>query len=345
MRPVSAATKKAVAPILRFLRGHRTFLCSGHVRSDGDALGAQLALSFVLKKLRKKAHCVCDQGALPDYQFLPGAKGVGANPEDLRPPYDAVLTCDSGSWRRLERISAAIDRSTTKVINIDHHASNEVFGDLNWIDPGYSSTGEMIWDLMKAAGVKPDADIATCCYVASVTDTGRFMFSNTTVDTHRNAAEMLEFGVKPAVMNKLLWRQKEPAQLAMLAEVIRTMRLSDDKRVAWIAITPALLRRTGGTLGDTQEFMDLLMSLKSTEVAILFKAVDGKVKVSWRTAPGIDGIVLAQRHGGGGHPRASGASIDGALETIERAIVKETIAFVKHGRRLTEKEEQAIARM
>ncbi len=344
MRPVSAKTKKAVAPILKFIAKHQRFLCSGHVRSDGDALGAQLALNFVLKKLGKASHSVCDHGALPDYRFLPGADKVGADREDLRPPYDAVITCDSGAWSRLERISAAIDRSKTTVINIDHHASNVRFGDINWIDPSYSSTGEMIWDLMKAARVKPDAGIATCCYVASVTDTGRFMFSNTTVETHSNAAEMLACGVKPSVMNKLLWRQKTPPQLKMLAEVIRTMKLSSDQRVAWISVTPQMLARTGAALGDTQEFMDLLMSLKTVEVAILFKSMDGKVKVSWRTGPGIDGIVLAQRHGGGGHPRASGASLEGSLKTVEARIVKETMRFVKHGKRLSERQEEAIAK-
>jgi phosphoesterase RecJ-like protein len=345
VRPVSAATKKAVRPILDFIRKHKRFLCSGHVRSDGDALGAQLALNVVLKKLKKQSHAVCDHGALPDYRFLPGAEAVGADPSALKPPYDAVVTCDSGAWKRLERISAAIDRSKTVVINIDHHASNERFGDINWIDPSYSSTGEMIWDLMKAARVRPSPEIATCCYVASVTDTGRFMFSNTTTETHRNAAEMIEAGVKPAVITKLLWRQKKPEQLKMSAEVIQSMRLSDDGRIAWIAITPAMMQRTGWESGDTQEFMDLMMSLKTVECAILFRSVDGRVKVSWRTGPGINGIELARRHGGGGHPRASGASLDGPLEDVERRIVAESAEYLRTGKRLTEKEEEAIAKM
>jgi phosphoesterase RecJ-like protein len=338
MRPV-------IRSILRFIAKHDLFLCSGHVRSDGDALGAQLALSFLLRRLGKKAHVVCDHGALPDYRFLPGAASVGADPSALRPPYDAVLTCDSGSWRRLERISAAIDRDATTVINIDHHASNEKFGDINWIDPSFSSTGEMIWELARAARVRPDADMATCCYVASVTDTGRFMFSNTTVDTHRRAAEMLECGVKPSVVNKLLWRQKSPGQLRMTAEVIRSLKLSPDERVAWISLTPAMARRTGWEAGDTQEFMDLLMSLRKTEVAVLFKPVDGKVKVSWRTGPGLNGILLARKYGGGGHPRASGATLEGRLADVERRIVRESIRFVRTTRRLSEREEAAISRM
>src|SRR5262245_59320887 len=127
---ISAASKKSIKQVLAFLRKGKRFLASGHIRSDGDALGAQLALTFLLKKLGKQAHAVCDYGALPDYRFLPGADKVGADPTALKPPYDAVITCDSGSWRRLERISGALDRSKTTVINIDHHASNERFGDI-----------------------------------------------------------------------------------------------------------------------------------------------------------------------------------------------------------------------
>lgn len=328
---LSAASRASMRKVVDFVRKHDDFLVSGHVRSDGDALGSQLAFHFLLKKLGKRSHVVCDQGALPDYRFLPGSDRVGAGPEDLRKRYQAVVTFDSGSWARLERISAALPRKEIQVVNVDHHASNERFGDLNWIDPTFSSSGEMAWELIKACGVKPTKDMATCVYTAVVTDTGRFSFSNTTVETHLNATELLSCGVKPAEIHKALWRQKTPEQLRFLAEVLRRIRMSDDGRVAWIVISKALEAETGFQSGDTQEYIDQVKSIKGVKAAVLFKEVDepGKIKVSWRTDPGVDGIEIAKAWGGGGHPRASGATVPGTLEEAEKAVLERTLAFTK----------------
>jgi phosphoesterase RecJ-like protein len=333
--------------ILAFVRRHDNFLVSGHVRSDGDALGSQLAFHHLLKKLGKKSHVVCDRGVLPDYAFLPGSAEVGGEPSDLRPPYGAIVTFDSGAWSRLERIAAALDRKSTTVINIDHHASNERFGDVNWIDPSFSSSGEMAWELVKASGVKVDRAIALNIYTAVVTDTGRFAFSNTTPETFLNAAELATCGAKPAELTKLLNRQKTLDQLKFLGAVIGRIERTPDSRVAWVTLPRDLEKQLGIVAGDTQEYIDLLMQLKETEIAILLREMDDppRIKVSWRTAQGIDGIALAKPHGGGGHPRASGASFRGSIEEAASRIVAEAVAFLKSGKRLSEKEEAAISRM
>jgi phosphoesterase RecJ-like protein len=326
---ISAASRTWIRKVVDFVKKHDDFLVSGHVRSDGDALGSQLAFHFLLKKLGKRSHVVCDQGALPDYRFLPGSDKVGAGPEDLKKSYQAVVTFDSGSWGRLERISAALDRKALTVVNVDHHASNERFGDLNWIDPTFSSSGEMAWELIKAAGVKPTKDMATCVYTAIVTDTGRFSFSNTTVETHLNATELLDCGVKPAEIHKALWRQKTPEQLRFLAMVLGRIKLSADGKIGWIVISRELETSTGYTAGDTQEYIDQVKSIKGVKAAVLLKetAEPGKIKVSWRTDPGVDGIAIASAWGGGGHPRASGATVRGTLAEAEKAVLERTFQF------------------
>jgi phosphoesterase RecJ-like protein len=336
-----------VKRILAFVRRHDNFLVSGHVRSDGDALGSQLAFHHLLKKLGKKSHVVCDLGVLPDYAFLPGSETVGDGPDKLKPPYGAVVTFDSGSWGRLERISAALDRRSLTVVNIDHHASNERFGDVNWVDPGFSSSGEMAWELVKASGVKVDRSIALNIYTAIVTDTGRFAFSNTTPETFLNAAELAGLGAKPAELTRLLYRQKTLDQLRFQAAVIGRIRLSPDERVAWVTLPCDVERELGIACGDTQEYIDLLMQLKKTEIAILLREMPDppRIKVSWRTAPGIDGIALAKPHGGGGHPRASGASLKVGLAEAEQKIVGEALEYLKSGARLSEREEKSISRM
>jgi phosphoesterase RecJ-like protein len=328
---LSAASRAMIRRIVAEIRRRDRFLVSGHVRSDGDALGSQLAFHHLLRKLGKTSKVVCDRGALPDYRFLPGASKVGAGPEDLPRGATTVVTFDSGSWGRLERISEALPRERLYVINVDHHASNERFGDLNWVDPAFSSSGEMAWELIRASGVKPTKDMATCVYTAIVTDTGRFSFSNTTVETHLNATELLEAGVKPAEIHKALFRQKTPEQLRFLARVLGEIRLSEDGRVGWIVISRALVAETGFDPGDTQEYIDQVKSIKGLRVAVLIKETEeaGRVKVSWRTDAGVDGIRLASRWGGGGHPRASGATFRGTLDEAVRTIVGETIRFEK----------------
>ncbi len=322
--------KPAVRKIVQFVRKHNNFLVSGHVRSDGDALGSQLAFWHAMRKLKKKAHVVCDRGALPDLQFLPGADMVGASPTDLHPPYDAVITFDTGSWERLERISAALDRKSFTVINVDHHASNDRFGDINWIEPRRSSSGEMAWELLRALGVKPDRKMATCIYVAMVTDTGGFAFSNTKEETHRTAAELLALGVKPEVINSQLYRQKTPEHLRFLSRVLQCIKLTEEGDVGWVAISRELLRGSNFNPDDTQEYINLIMSLKSVKVAVLFRELDGKVKMSFRTREGVDGIALAGKWGGGGHARASGATIEGRpLEQVKHAVLGETIRFLR----------------
>lgn len=312
--------------VLACARKHRDILVSGHVRSDGDALGSQLAFHHLLKKLGRTSRVVCDQGALPDFRFLPGADRVGSGPEDLDRKFTAVFTFDSGSWERLERISAALPRKDLTVVNIDHHASNERFGDINWVDPSYSACGEMVWDLVKAARVKPDRAIATCVYTTIVTDTGRFSFSNTTGRTHRNAAELLACGVKPAEIHTALYRQKTADQLRFGAEVLRRIRLREDGKVGWIVISKALMEETGHVPGDTQEYIDQIKSIRGVRVAVLLRETDepGKIKVSWRTEPPVDGIAIARTWGGGGHPRASGATFRGTLGDAERAVLEVT---------------------
>lgn len=332
---VDAAGRAAIRRILALVRAGRRFLVTGHARSDGDALGAQLAFDALLRKMGRRSHVVCDGGVLREYRFLPGAGGAGSGPADLRPYYDAVFVFDSGSWDRLERLAGALPRGRLAVVNVDHHASNERFGDLNWVDPSFSSCGEMVWEVVKASGVRPDRRLATCVYAGIVTDTGRFSFSNTTVETHLRAAELLSCGVRPAEVHRHLFRNRPPAQIRFSAECLRRIRLAGGGAVGWLSIDRGLVSRTGFRPGDTQEYIDQVKSIRGVRVAVLLRELErGKrIKVSFRTEPGVDGIALARRWGGGGHPRASGATFRGTLAEAEREVIREAVRFAKGGRR------------
>lgn len=327
---VSAANRAVIRRILRFIDRHDGFLCTGHIRSDGDALGSQIAANAFLRKLGKRSHVVCDRGASAQLRFLPGAGEVGSGPQDLRPRYDGVFTFDSASLERLERIGAAVTGGVT-VVNVDHHASNERFGTINWIDPGYAATGEMVYDLVLTSGAGFDPAIATNLYVTLVTDTGRFSFSNTSTRTHLIAAHLMECGARPATVHNALYRQKTAGELRLFSECVRTMRLSKDGAVGWVTLSRALTRRCRFEPEDTQEFIDLVKSVKGVRVAVLLRetGAPGKIKVSFRTERGVDGMALASKWGGGGHQRASGATYHGTLAAAVKEVIGATIAFVK----------------
>ncbi len=329
-----ASAGAAIRRILAVARARDRFLVTGHARSDGDALGAQLAFNLILRRMGKKSHVVCDGGAARDYRFLPGSRLVGSGPEDLRPDYGAVFCFDSGSWDRLERLSAALPRERLTVVNVDHHASNRRYGDINWVDPSFSSCGEMVWEIAKAAGVKPDLGMATCVYTGIVTDTGRFSFSNTTVETHLRAAELIECGVRPADVHRWLFRERPREQIRFAAECLSRIRLAGEGRVGWLSISRRLVAKAGFAPADTQEYIDQVKSIKGVRVAVLLRETDvpGTVKVSFRTEPGIDAVALAARWGGGGHPRASGATFKGTLARAEREVIREVVGFLD-GRR------------
>ncbi len=331
----ASRTRAMARKILAFIRRYDRFLVTAHARADGDALGSQLAFQRLLRKLGKRSHVVCDGGVLPEYRFLPGSGRVGTGPKDLRGNYGAIVALDCGAWDRLERLAPALPLGDLPVLNVDHHASNDRFGDLNWVDPSFSSTGEMIWEVLRVSRVRPDRAIATCIYTALLTDTGRFSFSNTTAQTHLRTSELLECGVRPAEVHREIFRQKTPGQLRFAAACLQRIRISKDGRVGWLVLSRDLYRKTGYEPAETQEYIDNVKSLKGVKVAVLLREtnVSGKIKISWRTDPGIDGIALARRWGGGGHARASGATFWGTLAKAEREVVRETLRFSKRARR------------
>ena len=182
--------------VIEVIRKHRTFIVTSHVNLEGDALGSQLALGHLIEKMGKKKVWYVDETPVPEtYRFLPKQEKVSA---DLSIPRQAevLIIVDCPNQERIGKVARYISGGAF-VVTIDHHISNQQFGDLNWVEPKAAATGEMVYTLYKTAGISIDRTAAINLYAAIATDTGQFSYSNTTAQTHRIIAELIAFGLAP----------------------------------------------------------------------------------------------------------------------------------------------------
>jgi phosphoesterase RecJ-like protein len=306
------------------LQKSHTVLLATHVFPDGDALGSQIALGNILKSLGKKVVLYGEEAVSHLYDFMPGSDQV-----DLTKPepgqFDCAVALDCGD---AERLGPEMKRILTihPLIVIDHHKGNDGFGDINWVDPSRASTGEMIFDLARAMNAEISYETAYCLYAAIVTDTGSFKYSSTTAETFRVVRELVGKGVKPAEVAGNLFDNFTVNRLRLLQEVLATLEIFMDGKVAVIHVTQDMYDRTGTTQTDTENFVNYPRSLISVKVAVFIKANSkGGLSVSMRSKGNdCDVTRVAHRFGGGGHRNAAGCRFpDQSIQQVRDMLVQE----------------------
>ena len=312
------------AQILERIESARRPLLLSHVRLDGDALGAELALAHILKARGLKPHVVNDSPIPQIYKFLPGAGEVATSTAELRSDYDLAIALDLPSWSRADALRKALPRNLP-IVSIDHHPPIERIGDLDWVDTGKSSVGEMIY-LLAVAGrwvISPEA--ATCLYVAILTDTGRFTFPNTTAKALHAAADLVQLGAQHILAAEKIYQETSLSLLALRTEALQNLRLHAGGKIAVMRVTEDMMTRAGVDPIDTQEMPDYPRSISGVVVGILLREMQGsgKVKVSLRSRHGVDIEPIARKLGGGGHHEAAGYETVGGMEAVEKKVVGE----------------------
>ncbi len=300
-------------------RKHKVFVVATHVRVEGDALGSALALASLLRRLGKKVHGVTGERVPDEYAFLPGLKRLrrGAWPKD----YDVCVLVDCSDRTRLGDLARKVRRDRL-LVNIDHHVSNTRFAHVNWVDPSASSACEMVHGLFKAMHLSIRHSEAVSLYTGLMTDTGSFRFASTTSRTHAAAADLLRQDVDVNGIYRALHEQWPFGAVALLGEVLGTLRRDPSGKVAWLTVSAAMLRRQPSLLSRTEEIIRFARSVAGVEVAVLFKEVrPGAVQVNLRSIGRLDVNALARRFGGGGHPMASGCTLRGPLKDVVRRVV------------------------
>ena len=303
------------------LRQMDNVLLLTHVRPDGDTIGSAAALCQALRDMGKTAYLLYNPEITDTY--APYAEPYWAS-EGFVPEH--IVSADIAALNLLPDNAAAY--ASRVELTIDHHGSQEFFAAETCLDADAAACGEIIYRVIRELTAVTPA-IALLLYVAISTDTGCFVYANTTADTHRIAAELLETGIDVGPVNKVLFRTKSKTRLAMEARMVADMELYDGDRVVVMSIPLSLRQELHATEADIEELSSLAALVEGTDCGITLRELKpGRVKLSLRTGPRVDACAVCQRLGGGGHTAAAGATVDGTLEDAKALILKAYRAVV-----------------
>jgi bifunctional oligoribonuclease and PAP phosphatase NrnA len=320
-KPLSEKDRdKIIDKILAAVRRGRTFLLS------------ELAFASFLRRLRKKVDIVNAEPVPVSLMFLPGADAVRTS-RKVDKNYDVVVVFECSGPARMGNI-IDLDRQAGTVINIDHHAHHNYFGDINLINPKASSNSEQLFYVFRRAKMPITRDEAAALYVGLVTDTGRFQQENTNVFSHEVAAGLLKSGAPVAEIARRIYGTRSEASLRLLSRALASLRLSAGGKVSSMALTRKDFEETSAAADDTEDVVNYGLMIPSVAATMFFREEeDGKgVKVSFRGKGEVDLCRIAVSFGGGGHRNASGCGVPGPLdeairrvsEIVEKAVRAET---------------------
>ena len=315
----SEAFRETIDQICRVIREHTRFLIAGHVRPDGDCLGSQLALMHALEQLGKKT-LVYNTGPIQTYyDFLPGRDRIsGKIDKKFDPHVTCVLDCTGP-----DRVAKDFAPKGV-VVNIDHHLTNERFGDINYADPNEMAVGAQIYLALTTLGVAITPDIATCLYIAILADTGGFRFSNTSSRTFELARELVGAGADPGYIARNYFESNSPESVLLKSKALINLHLECEGRLAWCEITQEMFKEAGGERHEPERLINEIRAINGVRIAMLITEMEGGgLRASFRSHGFHDMSVIAGKFGGGGHKNAAGCHIDGNYETAKERLLTE----------------------
>ncbi|MCA1608126.1 MAG: bifunctional oligoribonuclease/PAP phosphatase NrnA [Acidobacteria bacterium] len=291
-----------LSQVVELIENKDTFGITTHIKPDGDGVGSSLGLCWLLRSLGKSAE-VLVHGEIPAaYRELPGAAEI-KNVDSINGHYDAVFVIECSDLER-PGIANLKDQFT---VNIDHHASSAHFGTVNWIDSTASAVGEMIYNLCKAIGGRISREIAECIYMALITDTGSFHFSNTTDRTLKVASELIKAGVKPAAISEAVYNNYPWSRIELMRQVLETVKRDETGRIATMRQTLEMRETSAAVDGDNNGFVNIPLAAREILAVVYMREIGvDQFRVSLRSRGKINVAKVAERYGGGGHKNAAG---------------------------------------
>lgn len=306
--------------IVNEIRSNNSFLLTSHESPDGDAVGSTLAMASFLREIGKDV-CVYLCDPVPElYSFLPGVETVRQHIPDR--DFDVAFVLDIGEFRRAGDEFCSFKR-IGKIVNLDHHLGCDQFGTHNLIDSTAAATGVLVYRIASAYGYDIDKETALCLYVAIITDTGSFRYSNANREAFTIAGEMVEHGINAWDVAEHLYESQPLKRLELLGLALTTLEVIKGGLAASVTVTLDMYAITGADAELTDGFVNYPRSVKGVEVAIFFRQVDEqRFKIGFRSKGKVNVADFAASLGGGGHHNAAGCTVDGTLEEIKTKVYR-----------------------
>ena len=304
------------------IKKSKKILLLSHVNPDGDTLGSMCAMySMIYSRFKIKA----DMGVLSNipfnYKFLPNICYAERN-FDKSLVYDLVIALDIASIERTLDLQTLFDKAKIK-INIDHHKTNPKYGDINIIEENASSCGEVLFNYFTQNKWEITPEAAECLYVAIMTDTGNFRFENTSSNTFRVAADLVDKGVNPNTLYKKCYETKSKNFLMFQNYCINKAEFLSDNRIVYTTVFKKDFEKYSAGDDYTDGIAEALRAIQTTEVSFVLKEIDSKnTKVSMRSKH-IDVAKICSKYGGGGHTYAAGCTMKYGINEAKNRLLKE----------------------
>lgn len=290
-----------------------------HLDPDGDNLGSLTALSKSLLNLGKKVYPIEFDKIPENLKFLPNLDLLSDN-TDIN--IDMIICLDCANYERLGQIDELFNKAKFR-INIDHHQSNEFYGDVNIVKKGYSSTCELVFDLINEINLPIDKEISMSLLTGISTDTGRFLYSATTADTLAKASKLVENSADMMKINELIYQSKKFEAQLLENEILSKTEIYNDYVAIGFVMTDQL-NKYNVEISDIDSVINTFRDTDKIKISVLIKQqTENEYKVSFRSKGNIDVGLIAKNLGGGGHKNAAATRITGDFETVSNKIKEE----------------------
>jgi len=306
-----------------YINAYSKFLVIGHIDPDGDCISSVLSLTYGLRRIKKKVIAAIDSKCPAIYERFQPVSQIAFSKDIDFEDFEAIITVDSSSVDRMGKYQVLMEKRPNFVI--DHHITNDKWGDYNWLDVEASSAAEMVYTFLRDLSIDYDPILSTINLLGIQTDTGFFKYTNTNSQVMEIAAELLKSGANASFNASMILENNRIEEFYLLSEMAKKIKMAMNGRLIYSTITLDMLEKTGCNYEDAGGLIGELRSIKDVETAILFTEMGREeIKVSFRSKKWFDVAKIAIDYGGGGHQRASGCTIYKPIEEVIDEVVKVT---------------------